>query len=310
MSCLFQNNEIKNLLQIMRDKKNIIKAGYLLSYDYSYIFTSIKQIYNHVDRIVISYDENNKTWVGNDVYIPESFFSEIKSIDKQNKIIFYKDKFFIPDTPPMDLETRQRNMMAEKMGQGGWHIQIDGDEYAYDFKRISQFLRKNKYLLAHPERNPINFQVDLVTLFRHDENGFYIIEPFEEKCLFITNFPKYKYARRLNTGRTLPLPYLLIHQSWARDENEILEKIMNWGHKNDFDTMKFFEFWKSINSENYTNFIDFHPLTATDWHKLSFFPAKNIEEFIVAFEKKFPQQELKLNLSSTKKIKLWIKSLF
>ncbi len=294
----------------MRDKKNIIKAGYLLSYDYSYIFTSVKQIYDHVDRIVISYDENNKTWAGNDVYIPESFFSEIKSLDTQHKIILYKDTFYIEGTAPMDLETRQRNMMAEKMGNGGWHMQIDGDEYAYDFKKLSQFLRKHEYLLANPEKNPINFQVDWVTLFRHDESGFYIIEPFEEKCFLITNYPKYQYARRTNTGRTLPLEYRLIHQSWARDENEILEKIMNWGHKNDFDTMKFFEFWKSIHSENHTDFVDFHPLSPSDWHQLSFFPAKNIDDFIIAFERKFPQPELKLHLSGTKKFKLWLKSLF
>lgn len=294
----------------MRDKKNIIKAGYLLSYDYSYIFTSVKQIYDHVDRIVISYDENNKTWAGNDVHIPESFFSEIKSLDTQHKITLYKDQFYIEGTAPMDLETRQRNMMAEKMGNGGWHMQIDADEYAYDFKKLSQFLRKHQYLLADPEKKPVNFQVDWVTLFRHDESGFYIIEPFEEKCFLITNYPKYQYARRTNTGRTLSLEYRLIHQSWARDENEILEKIMNWGHKNDFDTMKFFEFWKGIHSENYTECTDFHPLSPSDWHQLSFFPAENIDDFIKAFEKKFPQPELKLNLSATKKIKLWLKSLF
>ena len=294
----------------MREKKNIIKAGYLLSYDYSYIFTSIKYIYDEVDSIVISYDANDKTWVGNQILIPESFFSDIKKIDIENKITFYKDEFYISGIPPMDLETRQRNMMAEKMGHGGWHIQIDGDEYAYNFKKLAHFLRQNKYLLAHPEKNPINFQVNLVTLFRNDESGFYIINPFEEKCLFITNYPKYKYARRVTTGRTLPLEYYLIHQSWARTENEILEKITNWGHKNDFDTMSFFEFWKSITSKNHKNFVDFHPLVASDWRTLSFFPAKNIGDFISNFELKYPQPELKLDLSNTKKIKLWLKSLF
>ncbi|WP_312994435.1 hypothetical protein [Chryseobacterium flavum] len=295
----------------MGNKKDIIKVGYLLSYDYSYIFTSIKQIYNEADRIVISYDSGNKTWAGNDVYIPESFFIEIKEIDTQNKIIFYKDNFYIPGMQPMELETRQRNMMSEKLGKGGWHIQMDGDEYAYDFKKLSRFLRKHRYLLKNPEKRPFNFQVTFVTLFKYNEEGYYVIKPFDEKCMLITNAPQYRYARlNHNTERVLPLNYYLIHQSWARDEEEIIEKINNWGHKNDFDTSKFLESWKALNSSNYKAYKNFHPLDEKQWKELSFFPAKNIDEFITSFSAKYPQNKLSLDLSTTKKLKLRLKSLF
>lgn len=294
----------------MRNKKDIIKIGYLLSYDYSYIFTSLKHIYNDVDSIVISYDENNKTWAGNDVFIPESFFSEIKAIDIHHKIIFYKDSFYIPGMQPMELETRQRNKMAEKLGLSGWHIQIDGDEYAYDFKKISQFLRTNRFLLKNPEKNPFNFQVNFVTLFKHNEEGFFVITPFEEKCMLITNYPQYEYARLTNKGRTLPLDYYLIHQSWARDEKEIVEKINNWGHKNDFDTSQFLDLWKELNANNYKTFKNFHPLDKAQWKELSFFPAKNIDEFISTFSKEYPQKNLHLDLSWTKKIKMLVRSWF
>lgn len=294
----------------MRNKKNIIKVGYLLSYDYSYIFTSIKQLYDDVDSIVISYDSNNKTWAGNDVLIPESFFTDIKKIDIHNKITFYKDLFYISEMQPMELETRQRNMMAEKLGLEGWHIQIDGDEYAYDFKKIAQFLRKNSFLLKNAKERPFNFQVNFVTQFKHNDDGFFIITPFTEKCMLITNYPKYDYARLTNKGRTLPLDYYLIHQSWAREEQEIVEKINNWGHKNDFDTSKFLDLWKGLNADNYKEFKDFHPLDKTQWKELSFFPAKNIDEFISTFSKEYPQKELSLDLSFTKKIKIRIKNLF
>ncbi|WP_415329124.1 hypothetical protein [Chryseobacterium sp. MMS23-Vi53] len=294
----------------MSYKKNIIKAGYLLSYDYSYIITSIKQIYEEVDKIVISYDANGKTWAGNEVFIPESFFSEIKNLDKQNKIVFYKDSFFIPGMQPMELETRQRNMMAEKMGSGGWHIHIDGDEYAYDFKKLAQFLRRHSYLLKNPEKKSFNFQVNFVTLFKHNNEGYFVITPFEEKCMLITNYPKYEYARLTNKGKTLPLDFYLIHQSWARDVQEIIEKINNWGHKNDFDTSTFLNLWNDLNANNYKNFKDFHPLDKTQWKEISFFPAKSIDEFISSFAKKYPQKDLQLDLSSTKKFKLWFKSLF
>ncbi|KIC64537.1 hypothetical protein [Chryseobacterium taiwanense] len=294
----------------MRDQKNIIKVGYLLSYDYQYIFTSLKQIYDYADQIIISYDKNNKTWAGNDVIIPEEVFSEIKKIDHQNKIVLYKDSFYIPNMQPMELETRQRNMMAQNIGLDGWHIQIDGDEYAYGFEKLSKFLRKHSYLLKNPEKNQFNFDVNFVTLFKHNEDGYFVITPFDEKCMLITNYPKYEYARRTNKGRTLSLNYYLIHQSWAREEEEIVKKINNWGHKNDFDTSKFLTFWKQLNSENYSHIKDFHPLYESLWKEISFFPAKNIEEFISFFSKKYPQTDLKLNLSGTKKFKLWFKSLY
>lgn len=294
----------------MKNRQKIIKIGYLLSYDYSYIFTSLHHIYEHADSIVISYDINNKTWAGNNIYIPESVFSDLKKLDVQNKIILYGDTFFIEGMQPMDLETRQRNMMAEKMGTGGWHIQMDGDEYAYDFGKLAIFLKKNKYLLKDSAKNPFNFQVNFVTLFKKSTEGYFVITPFDEKCMLITNYPKYEYARNTNKGKIIPLDYYLIHQSWARDEEEISEKINNWGHKNDFDTSLFFNFWKEINSSNYKTTKDFHPLYKNLWKELDFFPAKSIDEFIAMFSKKYLQKDLTLNLSKTKKIKLWLKSLF
>lgn len=295
---------------IMKSNKKIIKVGYLLSYDYSYIFTSLKHVYNHADFIVISYDENNKTWAGNDIEIPEHVFADLKKLDTDNKILLYKDSFYISGMQPMDLETRQRNLMVEKMGTGGWHIQIDGDEYAYDFGILTQFLKKHAYLLKNPTKNPYNFQVNFVTLFKQNSEGYFIITPFEEKCMLITSYPKYEYARNTNKGKILPLDYYLIHQSWARDEAEILEKINNWGHKNDFNTSEFYNFWKSINAENYKNFKDFHPLYNNLWKELDFFPAESINEFITSFSKKYPQKNLRLDISFTKKIKLYIKNLF
>lgn len=291
-------------------KKKIIKVGYLLSYDYSYIITSLKHIYKYVDSIVISYDINNKTWAGNNIQIPESFFLEIKKFDNLNKIIFYPDTFYVAGMQPMELETRQRNMMAEKLGLDGWHIQIDSDEYAYDFQKITKLLRKNKYLLRIAKEKHFNFQVNFVTLFKQNDEGFFVITPFEEKCMLITNYPKYEYARLTRKEQTLSLNYYLIHQSWAREESEIEEKINNWGHKNDFDTSVFLAHWKSLNSDNYSDFKDFHPLDKSQWKQLSFFPAKNIDEFILSFSKEYPQPDLHLDISSTKKIKFWLRGLF
>lgn len=287
----------------------MIKIGILLSYDYKYLFNALDEVYNEADLIVISYDIEGKTWAGNDIEIPIKFFERIKNYDTTNKIVLYGDKFFIPGLPAMELETRQRNMMAKAMGTGGWHIQLDSDEYAYDFKKLTCFLRKNIFLLRNPAKTPITFLVNFVTLFKMDSSGFYLISPHNEKCYLVTNNPHYVKARVTNSDKNFFLNYNLIHHSWARSENEILQKIMNWGHKDDFDTQHFFEKWKNLNAHNFKSYNKFHPLNPASWEKVEFVAAANIKEFISVFRKKHPQSAIKNPLSRTKRIKLFFRSL-
>jgi len=75
----------------------------------------------------------------------------------------------------------------------------------------------------------------------------------------------------------------IIHQSWARDEKEILKKINNWGHKNDFDTKNFFDIWKNLNENNCPSLQNFHPLNPTDWKSVKFVKAENIEDNLILF---------------------------
>jgi hypothetical protein len=37
----------------------------------------------------------------------------------------------------MENETRERMMIAQRMGEGGWHVQVDSDEYFLDFGTFS-----------------------------------------------------------------------------------------------------------------------------------------------------------------------------
>lgn len=294
----------------MRNQKNIIKVGYLLSYDYKFIFNSLKQIYDFSDEIFICYDKDGKTWAGNDFEIPDTVFSAIRQLDHQKKIVFYSDTFYVKELSTIDLDTRQRNMLAQKMGKGGWHIQIDSDEYLVGFEKLAFFLRKQKYLLRNTEKTPVNFFVNFVTLFKQTDEGFFVISPFTESCFLITNVPEYINARLPKNNFSLKLPVNNIHQSWARTQNEILQKINNWGHNNDFDTADFYNKWDNLNQENYTQFKNFHPIYPMDWPDLRFIPAKNVEEFIVNFEKNYPQQKIQLPLKLKRRIKLYLKSLF
>lgn len=287
----------------------LIKVGYLLSYDYQYIINSLKQVYEAADSITISYDINKRTWSGNNFELPDSVFEEIKQLDHDHKIKFYADDFYIAGQNPLLSETRQRNMLAHSMGKGGWHIQLDSDEYPYDFKKLAEFLRKNKFLLKHPTRTPVTFRVKLVVLFKKTADGFFVISPYNELCSLATNTPIYNKARTTINTKEYTLNYYVIHQSWARENSEIQQKIGNWGHVSDFDTLEFYDNWDKLSPENYKKYLDFHPLPACSWKKLDFIPANNVDEFITFINKELPQQKLELPLSPVKKAILYLKSI-
>jgi hypothetical protein len=260
----------------------MIKVGYLVSYDYNMLLTSIKQLYDYVDGIFIAIDRDRKTWSGNDFEIPQSFFDEVKSIDSKNKIEFYFDNFYISELSPIECETRERNMLLKRMGKG-WLIQLDVDEYVYDFSKVAKYLKKYWYLTLFPKLTPIVFRGKLITLFRQLIDGYLYIEN-NERFSFITNQSNYTYTRNNHTVKNHYTNINVIHQSWARTEDEIQMKILNWGHRDDFDTQKYFEFWKNLSSSNYMNYENVHPIVPEVWDKLYFLPSASIDEFISKYE--------------------------
>lgn len=259
----------------------MIKVGYLVSYDYKMLLTSIEQLYSHVNRIYIAIDKSGKTWSGNHFEIPQSFFDEIKQFDSNGKIEFYFNDFYVSELTPMQNEVRERNMLLKKMGKG-WLLQLDVDEYIYDFGSLAKYLRKYSYLTIFPWLCPIVLQARFVTLFKRNRKGFFYID-LDERFCFITNYPKYTSARNNNLVSKFFSGLNVIHQSWAREENEIIEKISNWGHSNDFDTNSFFELWKNLNETNYQDYINFHPLDQTSWDKLNFLSSDDVDEFICKY---------------------------
>src|SRR6478609_6414773 len=111
----------------MADK--IIKVGFCVAYDWHLLKRSVPLIYPHADVICLSVDKNSKSWGGEKYSFDKRAFREfVSAIDTQNKIDVYEDDFSLPQLSAMENDTRQRNLMAKRMGAGGWHIQIDSDE--------------------------------------------------------------------------------------------------------------------------------------------------------------------------------------
>ena len=266
----------------------MIKVSYLISYDYDMFLTSVRLIYDYVDKIIGAIDIDNKTWSGNDFTIPDSFFEEVIKFDKKNKIEFYRDSFYNVDLTPMENETIERNKVLSKLGYG-WKIQLDVDEYIYDFKKVAKYLNKYWFLCLFPKITPVCFRGKWITLYRELPDGYLYIDN-GEVFPFITNQNLNKWARSNNQIRNIDSNISVVHQSWARSENEILKKISNWGHRDDFDTKKYFNFWKSLKSNNYLEYKNIHPMNPSVWKELFFLSSKSIEEFIIKYSETNPQK--------------------
>lgn len=272
----------------------MIKVGYLVSYDYNMLMTSVRQLYSYVDKIVVAIDKDYKTWSGNSFIIPDSFFDEIKAFDTKNIIEFYFDNFYISSLTPMECEIRERNLVLKKLGRG-WKIQLDVDEYVYDFEVVSKYLMKYWYLTLFPKFTPLCFTGKLVTLFKEVENGYVFIDN-DERFPFITNQNFNTHSRRNIRIKNFYSNISVIHQSWARGERDIEIKVENWGHRDDFNTKDYIEFWKKINAENYNEIKNFHPLLPHLWNKLFYIKANSVDEFIHGYSSLYKQTLIPISI--------------
>ncbi len=268
--------------------KDAIKVGFCVAYDWSLLEYALPRVYAESDVIWISMDRKRKTWAGNTyIFDQEAFSILIRDIDTQDKIKIYEDDFSLSKLTAGENEVRQRNILADKMGADGWHIQLDCDEY---FVHFSEFVKYLKSL----RRNAYNFNVccPLVTLFKQVEDGFlYSIPDTKDNIEYIqiaTLNPDYHYGRR-NGDFNIYTNFLIVHQSWARSEYEIQQKIENWGHNQDFSKDDFLNQWKSLDKSNYMQLSNFHPLIPEVWSKLNFIKSTTVKDLLVSFDdRNFP----------------------
>lgn len=240
-----------------------IKIGYLISYDYEFVKNSLPGVYTYALEIILAVDADRRTWSGKDFVISEDFWEWIRAFDKDHKIRIYEDNFFIPDLSPIECETRERNLLAKEMGECDWYLQLDADEYFVDFETVWNKLKQFK-----PDM-PTTVRCKLATLFKQTASGYLLIEGSVEPLNFATNNPVYDLARSNNSGNEyIYWDDLVLHQSWARSQEEIKLKLSNWGHRDDFNTNSFFKLWDAIDEFNYYCLSNFHPLTPDLWPRL------------------------------------------
>ncbi len=255
---------------------NLIQVGFLVSYDYELLKNAIPAIYEEADTVFLALDKDRKTWAGNDLTLPDSFFEWVKNFDTQNKIHWYEDSFYQAELSTMECEVRERKMLAQQMGLGNWLIQLDSDEYFIDFKSFVEKLRKRNHFLKNPEKNKIQISPFKINFYKKVPGGMlYVSKP--DKFMAATNFPNYKVGR-VTRERIIYIDDLVMHEAISRTKEELETKLDNWGHNTDIDKKAYLEKWEAVNENNYTEYQDFFYLKPEGWKTLSFMPGDTIEE--------------------------------
>jgi hypothetical protein len=278
-----------------------IKVGFLVSYDYNLLKDSIPLIYEGADKIVLAIDKKRLTWSGNPIYIDSEFFEWLKKIDLQKKIELYEDNFFVPELKPIECETRERNMLAKFIGDGGWHIQIDCDEYFIDFNHFVKFLHN----IEKKSKRPVSVKIQWLDLYKKTADNYLFIQNGGGYVPVATTTPHYFECRYVNNTKEFLYSQRVIHESWARTEQDLWVKITNWGHATSFDVEGYFHYWKAIDDKNYMFARNIHPLVPEAWSGLNKVNGKNIKQLIQNIKTDNSLIKARKESSKFKKLKLF-----
>ena len=259
-----------------------IHVGFLLSYDYELLKNSIPRVYEQSDAIFIAIDKDFRTWSGEVFKVSDDFFDWLEKYDVQNKIVLYRDDFYVPELSAIENDNRERHMLSLKMGIGNWLIQVDSDEYFLDFKKFVRDLRKYDSFLDNPQSNRIQIAAFLINMYKYTDDGMLYVNKVT-RGLMATNYPDYKVARHTKQ-RIIYTSNVLWHESLARTEEAIELKLRNWGHNVDVNVQSFMETWKSVNKNNYKTMTGFFYMNPKKWKKLDFVEGKTIEEISANFD--------------------------
>jgi hypothetical protein len=266
----------------MNDRQ-IIKIGFCVAYDWELLKISVPRVYDHADIICFTLDKNRISWSGKPFeFDTPAFYQWVEQMDVQKKVRILEDNFYIENLSALENDNRQRTMMAQLMGKGGWHVQIDADEYFLDFKSFKEYLLKINQAPTGEEK-PVNICANIIPLIKKTEEGYlYINNPRNcyEEFPVATNLPVYLAARRNGHFNILSTSFV-VHQTWARGEVDLWNKLNSWGHNNDFISKEsYFELWKVLDKYNYVYIKDFHPIVGKNWQALGYIPRVKIEEAI------------------------------
>lgn len=221
-----------------------------IAYDYKYSYSTILSYYEIADEILLAIDKDRISWSGNKYDFDESFFDEIKKIDKNNKIKIIESNFHLLNSP-IENDTQERNYITSFCKKGNYIIGIDSDEIVLNSNEFYEWFNK------------INPQVDIScsmsSVYKIVGRNILVNRPIETSQMGTNLINSYKKCR-ITKNLIIPSPLNILHFSWGRSRQEIIQKLTNFGHSKDFHIDNYMKIWDDVNLENYQTKRNLHPL--------------------------------------------------
>lgn len=243
--------------------------AYILVADPAWIEASVLSYYDIVDKIVISTDENARSYTGTPLDLEECF-RRLRLIDPQGKFEYSSGHYARLEHTPMDNETHQRRCAMEVASRGAdWVLQIDSDEVLPDAKVFLSCVReadaKGCDGLEYPAR----------WLYAHARGDWYL-EGCAPSWRTSADYPgalavrantELHFARRMENAqlfrvdvraknsdifhppdapvhRVVKLRHALLHFSMIRRADDLRRKMSSWSHAHDRDWEDEFSYWQ------------------------------------------------------------------
>ncbi len=232
----------------------------LVAYDYKYLPPVIKSLYSIADEIILGLDRDRISFTKKPFeFDTVEFQSMIRRLDPEGKIRVVEEDFHsAPD--PMACETHERNYLSGLCQKGNWIIQIDSDEILLNPEEFKEWIDSGNgsgMILAH-----------WILVYKKIGNELLVVDKENHHHPVGTRL-RGGYIGARHTGQNKKVsPLRLLHFAYGRTPEEMRIKLKNWSHANDFDTDKYFEFWKGVGLDNYSQVKDIHPMEGSAWPSL------------------------------------------
>jgi hypothetical protein len=231
-----------------------------LAYDWKYAFGAIRSYYAIADEIILGVDAERISWSKKPFSFDDQAVSHfVAEIDTDKKIRIIQDNFHTLDAP-MANETAERKQLGAACRAGNWVVQIDSDEILLNPLVFQKFISS-----VNPDASVMASWAPVYKIFG---NKALVVGGFQEAVRVATHSPHlYRFARVTDQTPVLS-PLLLLHLAWCRTEEELLQKLTNWGHSTEIDIEKTVGLWRATTLENYQQLRNFHPLYGPLWQFL------------------------------------------
>jgi len=228
-----------------------------LAYDWKYAFLAIRSYYAIADEIILGLDADRISWSKKPFPLDDKAVADfIAEIDRDKKIRIIEANFHAYDAP-IDNDTAERRQLGLACRAGNWVVQIDADEIllnSLEFRKFLSTLEQDVCVLAR-----------WLAVYKVIGDKALVVGGRPESAPVATRRPQRYDLSRFTDQLPLVSPLNLLHLSWCRTEEELVQKLTHWGHSQEIDVGKAVGLWRATTLENYQQLKNFHFLHGPLW---------------------------------------------